>query len=433
MSKKRQRDNYLNCPLTKKHINHPVVLVDGYSYEKEAIEEWLKTNITSPVTGKILESKEYIENFLLQTIINGEEYEFNCPITYNQMSDPVLIITGHTFDKISIEKHFLKKKTNPLTNEVLTDITLIPNNTIRNLIYNYLDNCKYKKKLKISEIINFLTRIDNLEILDVVKEMSSSYEKNHNMYMKICKVVENYIEKNNKNKLKNDIINAGCIKYIMDIITFYNINYSDCESETCFYECFYICVSNILILLSNNKKSLYENEIIDANGINVIISAIENNINNTTIIVSMCMILYNLSKTFYKLVDKIINANGINVIMCIITKYDKHIELLQYANDILGNLANTEDNMTKISLAGAIEAIIKTITVQKINKKKHNNMNKVIRSGCRALEKFIVYDNIKGSIHVDCIYNVIIQNISVNVPPLSIAKSNEYGISIRYD
>jgi hypothetical protein len=249
--------------------------------------------------------------------------------------------------------------------------------------------------------------IDNLEILDVIKEMSSSYEKNHNMYMKLCKVVEKQIEKNNKNKLKNDIINAGCIKYIMDIITFYNKNYSDCESETCFYECFYICASNILVLLNSNKKSLYENKIIDANGINVIISAIEHNINNTTIIVSMCMILYNLSKTFSKLVEKIIDANGINVIMHIIKKYDKNIELLQYTNDILGNLANTENNMKKISLAGAIEYVIKTITVQKIK-----NMNKVIRSGCRTLEKFIVYNNVKSSISIDCINNVIIQNIS---------------------
>ena len=415
MSKKRQRDNsnkYLNCPLTKKRINRPFVLIDGYSYDKEAIEEWLKTNNTSPITGKILESKECIENFLLQAIINEEEYEFNCPISYNQMSNPVLIITGHTFDKVSIEKHFFKKNTNPLTNEKLKDKNLIPNNTIRNLIYDSLDNYKYKKKCKISEIIEFLTRIDNLNILNVIKEMSSSYEKNHNMYMKICKVVENYIEKNNKNKLKNDIINAGCIKYIMDIITFYNKNYSDCESETCFYECFYVCASNILILLNNNKKSLYENEIIDANGINVIISAIENNINNTTIIVSMCMILYNLSKTFSKLVEKIIDANGINIIMHIITKYDKNIELLQYTNDILGNLANTKNNMKKISLAGAIESVIKTITVQKINKKKHKNMNKVIRSGCRTLEKFIVYNNVKSSISIDCINNVIIQNIS---------------------
>jgi len=410
MSKKRKRD-YLNCPLTEKLIKCPVVLVsDGYSYEKEALHEWLKTNNISPLTGKILENKEYIKNFTLEEFINEKKYEFNCPISYNQMIDPVLIITGHTFDKVSIEKHFLKKNTNPLTNELLTNTRLISNNTIRNLIYDYLDN--RGKKRKISEIIDFLIRIDNLEILDVIKEMSSTYEKNHNMYMKICKVVENYIEKNNKNKLKNDIINAGCIKYIMDIITFYNINYSDCESETCFYEYFYICASNILLLLSNTKKSLYENEIINANGINVIISAIENNINNTAILVSMCTILYNLSKTFSKIVQKIIDENGINIIMCIITKYDKHIELLQYANNILGNLANTEDNMTKISSTGAIEIVIKTINTQKINKKKHNNMNKVIRSGCRALKKFIVYDNIKVSIPVDCINNVIIQNIS---------------------
>jgi hypothetical protein len=406
----------LNCPITKKLIKSPVVLVsDGYSYEKEAIENWLKTNNISPVTEKILESKECIKNFTLEEFINEKKYEFNCPISYNQMSNPVLIITGHTFDEESIKKHFINKETNPLTNEVLNDIRLIPNNTIRNIIYNFLDN--RGKKRKISDIIAFSTKIDNLEILDVVKELSNSlYEKNHNMYMKICKVVENYIKNNNKNnnknKLKNDIINTECIKYIIDIITFYNINYSDSESETCFYEYFYICASNILLSLISTKKSLYVNKIIDANGINVIISAIENNIKNTTILVSMCMILCNFSKTFSKLVDKIIDANGINVIISIITKYDKNIELLQYANNILSNLANTENNMKKISLAGGIKAVIKTITIHKINKKKNNNTNKVIRSCCKTLEKFIIYNNVKSSISIDCINDVIKQNIS---------------------
>ena len=437
MSKKRQRDEkddeYLKCPLTKKRIIYPVVLVsDGYSYEKEAIKEWLKINDISPVTEKILESKECIENFLLRDINrdNSNDY-FRCPISFETMCNPVLTITGHTFDKESIQKHLKKNNTNPLTNEVLTDITLTPNNIIKNYIYYNLDN--RGKKRTISDIVVFSTKIDNLEILDVVNEMSNnSYEKNHNMYMKICKVVENYIENNNKNNLKNDIINAGCIKNIMDIITFYNINYSDCESETCFYECFYVCACKILVSLSCTKKSSYENKIIDANGINVIISAIKNNIKNTSILVSMCIILCNFSKTYSKLVNKIIDANGINVIISIITIYDKHIELLQYANDILGNLANTENNMRKISLAGGIEAVIKNITIKETNKKKQNNinkiMNKVIKSGCKALEKFIIYNNVKNSILSinNCINNIIEQNISdpyILVPALSILLS----------
>ena len=415
MSKKRQRDEiddeYLKCPLTKKRIIYPVVLVsDGYSYEKEAIKEWLKINDISPVTEKILESKECIDNFLLRDINrdNSNDY-FRCPISFEIMCNPVLTITGHTFDKESIQKHLKKNNTNPLTNEVLTDITLTPNNIIKNYIYYNLDN--RGKKRTISDIVVFSTKIDNLEILDVVNEMSNnSYEKNHNMYMKICKVVENYIENNNKNNLKNDIINAGCIKNIMDIITFYNINYSDCESETCFYECFYVCACKILVSLSCTKKSSYENKIIDANGINVIILAIKNNIKNTSILVSMCIILCNFSKTYSKLVNKIIDADGINVIISIITIYDKHIELLQYANDILGNLANTENNMKKISLAGGIKAVIKNMIF--INKKKNNNTNKVIRSCCKTLEKFIIYNNVKSSISIDCINDVIKQNIS---------------------
>lgn len=37
------------CPLSKKFIIDPVVIDDGYSYERKNIEEWLKTHDVSPI------------------------------------------------------------------------------------------------------------------------------------------------------------------------------------------------------------------------------------------------------------------------------------------------------------------------------------------------------------------------------------------------
>lgn len=51
------------------------------------------------------------------------------------MVDPVIIETGHTFDRPVIERWFQRGNlTNPLTNATLTSTRLVPNICVRNLI-----------------------------------------------------------------------------------------------------------------------------------------------------------------------------------------------------------------------------------------------------------------------------------------------------------
>jgi len=45
------------CPITESIFKVPVLLADGYTYEKEAIVEWLASNNTSPVTEAVLSTK----------------------------------------------------------------------------------------------------------------------------------------------------------------------------------------------------------------------------------------------------------------------------------------------------------------------------------------------------------------------------------------
>lgn len=42
----------LYCPITRELFHDPVVAEDGILYEREAIQKWFKTRITSPITGK---------------------------------------------------------------------------------------------------------------------------------------------------------------------------------------------------------------------------------------------------------------------------------------------------------------------------------------------------------------------------------------------
>ena len=42
---------------------------DGHTYERSAIEQWLKTHNTSPTTGLELESKRLVPNYSLRSLI----------------------------------------------------------------------------------------------------------------------------------------------------------------------------------------------------------------------------------------------------------------------------------------------------------------------------------------------------------------------------
>lgn len=63
---------------------------------------------------------------------------FMCPITYDVMCDPVVVVgSGNTYDRKSIEKHFSSRHSDPLTNMDLrrtADRRLVPNNSLRSQI-----------------------------------------------------------------------------------------------------------------------------------------------------------------------------------------------------------------------------------------------------------------------------------------------------------
>ena len=50
------------CPLTAEIMTDPVSTLDGFTYERTVITEWLRTNDTSQSTGAKLESKRHVPN-----------------------------------------------------------------------------------------------------------------------------------------------------------------------------------------------------------------------------------------------------------------------------------------------------------------------------------------------------------------------------------
>jgi serine/threonine protein kinase len=61
------------CPINMTTMADPVVTADGQTYERSAIERWLRTRNTSPATGAVLPHKELAPNFALRQAIETWE------------------------------------------------------------------------------------------------------------------------------------------------------------------------------------------------------------------------------------------------------------------------------------------------------------------------------------------------------------------------
>ncbi len=58
--------NEFVCPLTMELMKDPVVLTDGFTYEREAITHWLQTSNRSPRTNLALDSTTVIQNMAIK-------------------------------------------------------------------------------------------------------------------------------------------------------------------------------------------------------------------------------------------------------------------------------------------------------------------------------------------------------------------------------
>ena len=73
-------DDYI-CPITAEIMTDPVSTADGFTYEREAITEWLRTKDTSPKTGVKLESKVLISNHLVRSLLRAFNEAGSAPST----------------------------------------------------------------------------------------------------------------------------------------------------------------------------------------------------------------------------------------------------------------------------------------------------------------------------------------------------------------
>ncbi|CAF3451683.1 unnamed protein product [Rotaria sp. Silwood1] len=63
----------LLCPLTMALFRDPVLAQDGHTYEREAIEDWIRTNGTSPKTDQPLSLEHLYPNHLVKKLVGAFE------------------------------------------------------------------------------------------------------------------------------------------------------------------------------------------------------------------------------------------------------------------------------------------------------------------------------------------------------------------------
>ena len=63
-------DEYI-CPITAEIMTDPVSTLDGFTYERKAITEWLRTKNSSPKTGAKLESTTLYPIHSLRSMIRA--------------------------------------------------------------------------------------------------------------------------------------------------------------------------------------------------------------------------------------------------------------------------------------------------------------------------------------------------------------------------
>ena len=66
------------------------------------------------------------------------DYNFICSITHEIMTDPVITSDGHTYERSAIEKWLNYNNHSPMTREIITKDSIVPNIALRDIINKHL-------------------------------------------------------------------------------------------------------------------------------------------------------------------------------------------------------------------------------------------------------------------------------------------------------
>ncbi|KAK9270022.1 hypothetical protein L1049_025595 [Liquidambar formosana] len=103
-------------------------------------------------------------------------HEFLCPITLEIMTDPVIVASGQTYERDSIEKWLdSNHRTCPKTRQTLAHLSLAPNYALRNLILQWCEKNNFQIPKRDASAVSENDSIENKEeISSLVQNICSS-------------------------------------------------------------------------------------------------------------------------------------------------------------------------------------------------------------------------------------------------------------------
>ncbi|KAG7536845.1 Armadillo-type fold [Arabidopsis suecica] len=141
-------------------------------------------------------------------------HEFLCPITLEIMLDPVIIATGQTYEKESIQKWFdAGHKTCPKTRQELDHLSLAPNYALKNLIMQWCEKNNFKIPEKEASPHSENEQKDEVSLL--VEALSSSHLEEQRRSVKQMRLLA---RENPENRVL--IANAGAIPLLVQLLSY---------------------------------------------------------------------------------------------------------------------------------------------------------------------------------------------------------------------
>ncbi|OMO82575.1 hypothetical protein CCACVL1_11888 [Corchorus capsularis] len=136
---------------------------------------------------------------------------FVCPISLEIMKDPVIVSTGITYDRESIEKWLFsgKNTTCPVTKQNISDGELTPNHTLRRLIQSW---CMLNASHGIERIPTPKPPISKSQIIKLLNDATSPQQQ-----IKCLKKLQSIASENGTNKRCME--SSGAVEFLASIIT----------------------------------------------------------------------------------------------------------------------------------------------------------------------------------------------------------------------
>ncbi|KAL9653614.1 hypothetical protein ABK040_000531 [Willaertia magna] len=288
------REKYLEkfiCPISQQIMNNPVIIETGHTFDKNSIEEWLKSKNTCPITRIELKSKNLILNHTLRSSINEniEKFIKKVIVKVKLWSNDINLfeiceeLIDESLDLIKNDNNFKNYKMDLINlkftivlnqnceEQILFDKYFKLINELKDLDFKFLQLLKLENKLvNVNNLQKYFIELLNLIIElkkenNLLKETFTKYCKLNNIDYELIEKVLNYLN-NDEIKFEYLIILFNQTNYNRNILLekVMNIKLIDKNSEE-----FTIFFKNLFKQINLTNVNLLE-----------LITFIENNLNN---------------------------------------------------------------------------------------------------------------------------------------------------------